>query len=58
MVTGGLSDVVTPGAPVIAQEQRILGPIVKVASQVHLAPDYIFIVRRGKSFGYYQYQMK
>ena len=43
VLTGGLPDVVAPSAPVIAQQQRVLGPVVKVTSQVHLSPGYICI---------------
>ena len=39
VLTGGLPDVVAPGTPIIAQEQRVLGPVVKVTRQVHLTPD-------------------
>lgn len=50
VLTGGLPDVVAPSAPVIAQKQRVLGPVVKVTSQVHLSPGYMSLVTITRSY--------
>ena len=52
VLTGGLPDVVTPSAPVIAQQQRVLCPVIKVTSQVHLSPGYMSLVTMRRSYTY------
>ena len=50
VLTGGLPDVVTPSAPVIAQQQRVLSSVIKVTSQVHLSPGYMSLVMMRRSY--------